>query len=424
MLPMRIVVLLLIGLGVQACQRDVPARSRVTIIGIDGATWRVIDPLLAAGELPHMRALIEGGVRTRLRSKAPLVSPAVWTTIATGVFRKRHGILRFFSPSRDLFASTDRKVPALWNVASQAGLRSAVIGWWATYPAETINGAVISERALKIRESDVQDLGRDSNRAKNVDLQHLVSPPEVMDLVVDLVAAAPAETGQPHTPEAVVPRMRTEDAAVARSLLRLRKHQGPFDLEMILLRGVDPVSHYFWKYHEPEAEAYGPEERPSADDIATHGQVIKDHYRYVDTLLGELDARGSRDHVVLLISDHGFEAGHQKFHHGTLSGTHESEAAIHGILVAAGGPFRAGAHLDEASIADVTPTVLHALALPVAADLEGRVLTEAFSEGWLTKHPIREVPHFETTRQAPQAPGAKKIDERLHDELRALGYVE
>ena len=56
-------------------------RAKITLVGIDGATWDVIDPMLAAGELPTIARLIEEGVRARLRSQKPLVSPAVWTTI-------------------------------------------------------------------------------------------------------------------------------------------------------------------------------------------------------------------------------------------------------------------------------------------------------------------------------------------------------
>jgi len=129
------------------CAREEPLR--VTIIGIDGATWRVANRLLQSGALPHFQALIESGVRGDLRSEAPLYSPPIWTTMVTGVSRKQHGIRHFRVGNARLVSARDRRVPALWTLASRHGLRSAVIGWWATYPAESIDGLVVSECEIK-----------------------------------------------------------------------------------------------------------------------------------------------------------------------------------------------------------------------------------------------------------------------------------
>ena len=76
-------------------------------------------------------------------------------------------------------------------------------------------------------------------------------------------------------------------SSVIRSMIRLREQFGPFDLEMLLLRGVDPVSHYFWKFREPDATAYRGR-RPPPDELKRYGGTIENHYRYVDRLLAEL----------------------------------------------------------------------------------------------------------------------------------------
>lgn len=84
-------------LPVPGCQSEnaVEEKLRVSIIGIDGATWRVINPMLAQGQLPNLSSLIEQGVRAPFRSEPPLFSPPIWTTIATGVSRAVHGLRRF-----------------------------------------------------------------------------------------------------------------------------------------------------------------------------------------------------------------------------------------------------------------------------------------------------------------------------------------
>jgi predicted AlkP superfamily phosphohydrolase/phosphomutase len=400
-------------------------RLRVTLIGIDGATWRVLDPLLARGELPNVARLIANGVRAPLRSRIPLYSAAVWTTMATGVRRERHGITDFQMPDGHLSASVHRRVPALWTLASDAGLHSAVIGWWVTYPAEAIKGVIISERALRTRDEDMRSLAGDLPRRE---LPRLLHPSNVAELVTDLLADLSNEAPEDDERAMVMRTMRAEDAAVVRLLGRLRERMNPFDLEMILLRGVDPISHYFWKFFEPAAAAYGDADRPSSEEVSRYNSAIEDHYRYVDGLLGEA-ARSEPDRVVMLLSDHGFEAGHQPFRGGVLSGKHETKAALYGIFLASGGPIRRGELAESVTILDIAPTVLHLLGLPVAESLEGRVLVDIFEPQWTAGHLVKTVPTYGCPPVAlsPQALSAgpqSPVDEELREQLRALGYIE
>jgi predicted AlkP superfamily phosphohydrolase/phosphomutase len=401
-------------------------RFRVTIVGVDGATWRLLDPMLARGELPNFARLIDSGVRAPLRSRIPLWSPAVWTTIATGVPRERHGVSRFENAAGDLAASVDRRAPALWTIASAAGLRSAVIGWWVTYPAESINGIVISERALKTRDADLREmLGRPAARAEAARLLH---PLEALSMVGDILGGLRDTPAEGDGRAAIVRNMRAEDTAVAHMLTRLRQSGQPFDLEMALLRGVDPISHHFWKFFEPDAPVYTAAERPTPDDIRRYGDTIETHYRYVDGLLGEIDAADRSKHVVMVLSDHGFEAGRQPFRDGELSGTHETKGALYGVFVASGGPIRQGAAIERATILDVAPTVLYLLGLPVAKDLAGRILTDILVPGWAETHPPRTVPSYPgpavTLPAASAGGGGSPVDAELREQLRALGYLE
>jgi predicted AlkP superfamily phosphohydrolase/phosphomutase len=220
--------------------------------------------------------------------------------------------------------------------------------------------------------------------------------------------------------------MRAEDAAVVRSLARVRKSHGPFDLELILLRGVDPVSHYFWKFRAPDAPAYGGR-RPGPAALARHAGTIEDHYRYVDQLIGELGEASPR-HAVLLLSDHGFEAGFQRHRAGRLSGTHKTEAALDGIFIASGGPFQKGLRLEPLSILDVAPLILHVLGLSIPNLLEGETRAAAFEPAWRTAHPVSLISGYPPTVLSPlqpNGPGTRSpADERIDRELRALGYIE
>jgi len=424
--------LLVAAITLASCTND-PAepRARVSIYGIDGATWAVIDPLLAAGELPTLRRLIEDGTRAPLRSIKPLVSPPVWTTIATGVPRARHGIDNFIvkgrkhvsRPGGRLISSQDRKIHALWNIASQFDLRVAVLGWWATYPAEEVDGVIVSERALKTREDDLASLfgGRDASQIG------LAYPPEVFPEIASILTRTPDLPADTESSQVALRSLQIEDQVLAELLRLQRTARGPFDLELVLMRGVDVISHHFWKYHEPDAPAYDETTRPSPAEVAKYGEVVRDHYREVDRLIGGL-IEGKRDSdVVLIVSDHGFEAGMQPQRDKMLSGTHKSDAALDGIFIASGGPFRKGAQLDTASILDITPTVLRLLGLPIAETITGKPLDAALDADWLKAHPIRHVGAYQGPPvQIPEGglDNQSPVDEAVLEQLRRLGYLE
>jgi hypothetical protein len=126
-------------------------RGRVALIGLDGATLRVIAPLLREARLPNLGAIARDGIAGPLRSHKPLSSPRIWNSIATGMSPGTHGITNFAykdDGKRHLFSSTDRKVPALWNIASEAGLSVTVVNFWNTYPPERVNGVMVSDHVL------------------------------------------------------------------------------------------------------------------------------------------------------------------------------------------------------------------------------------------------------------------------------------
>ena len=100
----------------------------------------MIDPLLQSGQMPALARLIKGGLRGNLATLAPVLSPMLWTSIATGKRADKHGICGFTEPLPDAVGigpvrSTSRKCKAIWNILSQSGLKSNIVGWYATHPA-------------------------------------------------------------------------------------------------------------------------------------------------------------------------------------------------------------------------------------------------------------------------------------------------
>src|SRR4051812_49489227 len=114
---------------------------------------------MAEGTMPHRRELVDHGERRELLPHHPPLSPLVWTSMMTGVSPLEHRILDFtrFNPvthAQEPITSDERVVPAIWNMASSAGKRVDVIGMWATYPPESINGTIVSDREVSSGERD------------------------------------------------------------------------------------------------------------------------------------------------------------------------------------------------------------------------------------------------------------------------------
>ena len=137
----------LFALGLPACGGGEESPGKVLIIGLDGAEWSLIRPLVEAGEMPNLAGLMERGIHGNLRSlEPPQKSPAIWTTIATGKSPEVHGIRTFVDKEDGKPLTRNlRKARALWNIVSGINRTAGVVGWLMTWPAEPVNGFVVSD---------------------------------------------------------------------------------------------------------------------------------------------------------------------------------------------------------------------------------------------------------------------------------------
>ncbi|HEV2855398.1 MAG TPA: alkaline phosphatase family protein [Thermoanaerobaculia bacterium] len=276
---------LLVLAGLSGCRRE-PALARrppLIVIGIDGGEWKVIRRLWDQGKLQNLKAIAGRGVTATLHT-AYNSSPVIWTTIATGVTPRVHGITDFVvaTPQGDVpISSAVRKVPALWNMLSRTGRRVAVLGWWGSWPAEPVNGVVLSDRAL-------------------LDLDARVSPASYLPIFQADLRQADADPGLFDSDEA-----QRRDRVMARSAVKLAGQK--YDLILLYLRSPDIVSHNEWKYFEPEAfNGIDPRE------LARHRDRIPRVYEAVDREIGRILAAAPREANVLVLSDHGFHAARRE----------------------------------------------------------------------------------------------------------------
>ncbi len=245
--------------------------NRVIVLGLDGADPDLVKELVAAGRLPHFRRLMEEGAFGPLYSQLPMLSPLLWTTIATGKWPTEHGVLDFLvrdesdPKKRTTVQSRNRQVEALWDIAGRYGRKVALVGWLASHPAERVNGWAVSERTELLaylfgEKALASDEGKTWPPELIDELRPLRrSPSEVareellpfVDVTEEQYRAATAT--EEFSDDRRVNNLRLIHCA-ADNFLRMGMHlwrsRAP-DLLCIYFEDLDAVSHNFMAYREP-----------------------------------------------------------------------------------------------------------------------------------------------------------------------------
>src|SRR5689334_15774237 len=130
-----------------------PRQPRVLLIGFDGASWNLMEPPLRSGKLPHFQKLIQEGSSASLHTLTPTWSPLLWTSIATGKRPEKHGINAMIQNDGTFTALSDsgRITKAFWNILSERNISVGVVNWWLTWPAERVNGFIVSDKYRRTR---------------------------------------------------------------------------------------------------------------------------------------------------------------------------------------------------------------------------------------------------------------------------------
>jgi len=435
-------------------QRD-PTGIRVLLIGLDGADWDTIDPLMRAGRMPRLQRLVAQGVRSRLRSYDPMISPLLWTTIVTGVGPDVHGVADFQAieqPSgrRIPITSRFRKVKALWNILDDAGMTSAFVAWWASYPAESVRGFQISN-LLAFESLRPRPQGRPWPPGIVWPPDYLVQKGNLLETAADLpeadlrpilhldaAALARARSEVLKEPGHAVPAARRavqDPSALALSILAGSANYARVaadlaarhaDLTGVYFEGIDMMGHRF-QHCMPPRMAICPEA-----DFARYQDAVTGFYAYQDRLLGQVVDAAGPGTTVLVLSDHGFRSGAGR-PEGVLPYTTEQPVEWHdkeGIFVLCGAGARRGARLTETpSLFDIAPTILELLGLPASDEMPGRVVGAALDPSFLSAHAQRRIPSYETVgaprEREPAAadPAAREAEAELLASLRSLGYI-
>lgn len=416
--------------------------SKVLVVGLDGADWQLADPLIAAGKLPHLERLKRRAAWGNVKALVPVLSPLLWTSIATGVTADRHGVVDFLvvdpvTGEKVPVNSRFRKVRAWWNQFTDAGRTADVVAWWATWPAEPVNGHLISDRvSYSLWDYDLPSGGSGATY-----------PPAYFDEVRERLIGDDAISFEEVARFADITR---EEFDAARALIEsdrsnAYKHpvnhltkilasqrnyhaialdligRGQADLTAVYYQGIDEVCHRFIHFAPPKLQGV------DADDVRRYGRVVERYYAYQDELLGELLAAVERDTTVVLTADHGFVNGPDRPQNETadIEGKPGAWHRQYGTFLMAG-PHIVSQELDTVSMLDLHPTVLYLAGLPVPEDGEGRVLEEAIDPRYRERFEPATIASYEFAPfrvDAAPTGGMAAADAEMLENLRSLGYI-
>ncbi len=278
-------------------QRAFPALAgRVLIIGLDGATWDVLNPLMAEGRMPRLREAVEAGASGILRSTTPPITPAAWTTFLTGKQPGSHGIIdfeRYDVHTNKLELNSTRclgHVRNIWQILGDRGFAIGSVNVPMTYPPIPVNGFLVSGFETPgphkefvypaLLKKELLKRWPDPTVRKNWQRKRFRGIAQFEDNV------------------AYVSRSFHQGAAMTKWL----GDRHGWDVLMVVLKLVDNLQHKTWKYLDPRWANRDPK----------RAEITKRGFAEADRSVGELlDYARSRDATVLMVSDHG---------HGSLDG--------------------------------------------------------------------------------------------------------
>jgi len=405
-------------------------KKKVLLIGWDGADWKVINRLIDAGKMPRLSKFVDQGVMGNLATLHPEFSPILWTSIATGKRPFKHGILGFSEPDPNTggirpVSNLSRTTKAIWNILSQTGRKSNVVGWWPSHPTEPINGVMVSNhyhRALAdldqpwpISPGTVYppELGKDLAGLR-------VHPEEITHAHLQPFVPKLAEIDQDKDKRLVsIAKIIAECSSVHSAATAIMQLE-PWDFMAVYYDAIDHFSHGFMNFHPPRMKGV------SSELFEMYKGVIEGGYCFHDMMLGTLLDLAGEDTTVILMSDHGFHPDHLR----RRSIPHEpagpaSQHRQYGILAMKGPGIKKDERLYGASLLDICPTILTCFGLPVGEDMDGRPLVNAFE----TPPEISTIPTWDDVpgkdgSHPPEVSIDPQEAREAINQLVALGYIE
>jgi predicted AlkP superfamily phosphohydrolase/phosphomutase len=417
----------------------IPPTRRVLLVGVDGLGPDLVASGVTKGNLPAFARILKRGAAGPLATLRPTEGPPVWTTILTGRLPRDHGVKSFATyrllgsattyellPKGALVrllervglvstrpvTSTARKRRALWNALNAFGIPTGIVRIWGTYPPERVQGFMLSPYFHLLRDDPARAADTLYPRDLIAEVKSRSVPAgDVDEALLSEFVDPPLRSGGDDLPwrRDLVERALAPDLTYRRAGSVLRAAYDP-PFFATYFYGLDVVGHAFLRFAHPES--FGD---VRAQETRRYGRVLDRYQALLSQWVGEMEKGLRPGEILVVVSGYGMEPVPlwRRLLDGAtggslMSGTHAG--APDGFFMAVGDGVRPGAVLRSASVLDVAPTLLYLIGLPVARDMEGRVLTEILDEEFAQAHAVTFIPSYESLAITPITAGGSLDD--------------
>lgn len=261
--------------------------QKVVLVGLDGATFDLIKPWVREGSLPNFARIMEQGSFGNLMSVIPPLTTPAWASFLTGMNPGKHGIFDFaerIDGSYDIrwVTSLSRHGRSLWSIISSYGKKIGAINIPNNYPLEKVNGFMIAW----------MDAPGSDNFTYPPELAKEIKDKmgDYIITILDWKENEDLSRFQENLHRMIENRTKTT--------LYLMENK-PWDFFAVLFSATDIAQHCFWSYMDASHPVY------DSADAVKFGNTIKEVYRHIDSVLGEIQRKMGEDTTLLLMSDHG-----------------------------------------------------------------------------------------------------------------------
>lgn len=387
-------IILLAASGIAKAQQQVVTKKpRVIMLGVNGAEWDIIKPLLVRGEMPNLAWVISRGVSGKLRTVSAPNCPKIYSIFETSRPPAENGITGF-KVNGETAVSSLLKAPPLWSLLSNAGISVGMANVPATFPAPPVNGYVIT--GMLTHGKGCEDGMLCSPKLSEVQDGDAVFPKtlareiirDLGDIPIDCLRMPGEAELRGHEAETVnrwlenVSQIRRQQQRLFDYLLT--KH--PTDFTFFVQSCEDRVGHWLYPI-QPHNAGYNPSIHSLRVD------AFPNQYREFDKVLGTILKHLDTETTLIVLSDHGIKPLREieshdahRDHAGTtpVIAKHDFEDGddVPGLFVAMGPGIKRGQRIMGLgmSVFDIAPTILQIYGVAAPAQMKGRVLTEMFED--------------------------------------------
>lgn len=287
-----------------------PGLHPVLVLALDGASFDVIRPLVAEGQLPNLAAWMKRGQTALLPSTTPPVTFPAWSSFMTGLEPADHGIFDFTQKTPGDYRlrfvnSTDRQAPSIFRRVSDAGGRVLVLGMPATHPPEKLNGLLVCGFDAPV------STGTDERSASDPTLYRAIAEKAGPWMRPELNEASRADDFHERAVSTLLARIdRKRDFALESIGHMKARARGEMPaLTMIVFSESDTAGHHYFRDHEPESP------RHDANASEARLRALAEVYRRLDQACGMLRQAAGPEVLCVVLSDHGMGAASDKVIH-------------------------------------------------------------------------------------------------------------